>query len=47
MCTEETEIENASKIKIDLIMDTKELESVEKEDRSMVIDNAFVASFSK
>ena len=47
MCLEEAEIEDASKIKIDWLMGMKELESIDKEDRSVSIDNVSIVSFSE
>ena len=47
MCPDKAEIEDTIKIKINQLMDTKELGSAEKEDRSIAMDDAFVMSFSE
>ena len=45
MCPEEVGIEDASKIKIDQLIEMKELEFRDVEDKSAAIDNVSVVSF--
>ena len=42
---EEEEIEDASNLNLDWLIDMKELEIKEKDDRSAIIDDASIASF--
>ena len=45
MCPEEVEIEDVSKIEINLWMDMKELEIRDIEDKSIAIDSEFIVFF--
>ena len=44
---EEAEIEDASKIQLDWLIDIEELKNIEEEDKSIVLDDLSVVSFSK
>ena len=47
MCLGEAEMEDASEIKIDQLIDIKELDSMDKENKLVAIDDASAASFSE
>ena len=44
---EKVEIEDASKIQLDWLIDIEELKNMEEEDKSVVLDNIIVALFGK
>ena len=45
MCLEEIEMEDSSEIQINQLIDTKEIESIDKENRSVAIDDTSLVSF--
>ena len=45
LCLKEAEIEDASKMKIDWLIDIKELETTVAKDKSFTMDNVSIGSF--